>query len=43
MDYSAAQKFVDEVWMDEIVPELVEYIRIPNQSPNFDPDWEQHG
>ena len=43
MDYQAAQKFVDEVWMDTIVPELVEYIRIPNKSPHFDPDWEKHG
>ena len=29
--------------LDEIVPELVEYIKIPNKSPHFDPDWEQHG
>ena len=43
MDQRAAQKFVDEKWMDEIVPELVEYIRIPCKSPHFDPDWEQHG
>ena len=37
------QKFVDEMWMDSIVPELVEYIKIPNKSPHFDPDWEEHG
>lgn len=43
MDQQAAQKFVDEKWMDEIVPELVEYIKIPNKSPHFDPDWEKHG
>jgi len=43
MDHAAAQKFVDEKWMDEIVPELVEYIKIPNKSPHFDPDWEKHG
>ncbi len=43
MDQSAAQKFVDEIWMDEIVPELVEYIKIPNKSPHFDPDWEENG
>ena len=43
MDQSSTQKFVDEKWNDEIVPELVEYIRIPNKSPHFDPDWEQHG
>jgi len=43
MDHQAAQKFIDEKWMDEIVPELVEYIKIPNKSPHFDPDWEKHG
>jgi len=43
MNPQAVQKFVDEVWMDAIVPELVEYIRIPNMSPHFDPDWEKHG
>jgi acetylornithine deacetylase/succinyl-diaminopimelate desuccinylase-like protein len=43
MNQLAAQQFVDEKWMDEIVPELVEYIKIPNKSPHFDPDWDQHG
>jgi acetylornithine deacetylase/succinyl-diaminopimelate desuccinylase-like protein len=43
MDHQATQKFVDEVWMDAIVPELVEYIKIPNKSPHFDPDWEKNG
>ena len=43
MDQLSAQKFIDEIWMDSIVPELVEYIRIPNKSPHFDPDWEQNG
>jgi acetylornithine deacetylase/succinyl-diaminopimelate desuccinylase-like protein len=43
MDHAAVQKFVDEVWMDSIVPELVEYIKIPAKSPHFDPDWEKNG
>jgi acetylornithine deacetylase/succinyl-diaminopimelate desuccinylase-like protein len=43
MDQQSVQKFVDEVWMDDIVPELVEYIKIPNKSPHFDPNWEKHG
>src|SRR5690606_4059123 len=30
-------------WDDEIVPQLVEYIRIPNKSPMFDADWVKHG
>ena len=43
MDHPSVQKFIDEVWMDSIVPELVEYIKIPNKSPHFDPDWEKNG
>ena len=43
MDQQPAQKFVDEVWNDSIVPELVEYIKIPAKSPHFDPDWEKNG
>jgi acetylornithine deacetylase/succinyl-diaminopimelate desuccinylase-like protein len=36
------QTFVDACW-DDIVPVLEDYIRIPNKSPVFDPDWESHG
>jgi acetylornithine deacetylase/succinyl-diaminopimelate desuccinylase-like protein len=43
MDQKTAQDFVDEMWNDSIVPELVEYIKIPNKSPHFDADWEEHG
>ena len=35
--------FVDEVWNDTITPTLVEYIKIPNESPAFDPEWASHG
>ncbi|HEX6794429.1 MAG TPA: M20 family metallopeptidase [Casimicrobiaceae bacterium] len=30
-------------WDDEIVPRLVDYIRIPAKSPHFDAAWEAHG
>jgi acetylornithine deacetylase/succinyl-diaminopimelate desuccinylase-like protein len=43
MQTEAAQKLIDELWQDEIVDELTEYIRIPNKSPHFDPDWAEHG
>jgi acetylornithine deacetylase/succinyl-diaminopimelate desuccinylase-like protein len=36
-------RFVNEVWDRSIVSELCEYVRIPNKSPLFDPDWERHG
>lgn len=34
---------VDETWTSSIVPALEQYIRIPNQSPLFDPDWKRNG
>ncbi|KRB02499.1 M20 family metallopeptidase [Lysobacter sp. Root690] len=43
MDASKVDRYVSQKWDDEIVPQLVEYIRIPNKSPMFDADWVQHG
>jgi acetylornithine deacetylase/succinyl-diaminopimelate desuccinylase-like protein len=40
---AALRKFTDTIWNDEIVPALTEYIRIPNKSPAFEPDWEKLG
>lgn len=37
------KSFVDQIWDDSIIPTLMEYIRIPNKSPHFDPDWEKNG
>src|SRR3954468_19551507 len=30
-------------WDDEIVPQLIDYIRLPAKSPHFDPEWRRHG
>lgn len=43
MDTTRLQDFVERMWDDSIVPALKDYIRIPNQSPLFDPDWQSHG
>jgi acetylornithine deacetylase/succinyl-diaminopimelate desuccinylase-like protein len=43
MDTAKTDRFVGGKWDDEIVPQLVEYIRIPNKSPMFDADWQKHG
>jgi acetylornithine deacetylase/succinyl-diaminopimelate desuccinylase-like protein len=43
IDIARTRMFIDQCWGDEIVPTLVEYIRIPNKSPSFDPDWSAHG
>ena len=40
---NALAEFIYKKWDDSIIPELENYIRIPNKSPNFDPDWEKHG
>jgi acetylornithine deacetylase/succinyl-diaminopimelate desuccinylase-like protein len=43
LDTDHLTRFVGRLWDDEIVPQLVEYIRIPNKSPMFDAQWAQHG
>jgi acetylornithine deacetylase/succinyl-diaminopimelate desuccinylase-like protein len=43
LDRGAATELVDEVWKQQIVPELEAYIRIPCKSPHFDPAWDEHG
>jgi acetylornithine deacetylase/succinyl-diaminopimelate desuccinylase-like protein len=43
IDIAKAKKHIDQCWGDEIVPTLAEYIKIPNKSPAFDPDWAAHG
>ena len=36
-------KGVSAYWDREILPTLTEFIRIPNESPSFDRDWERNG
>ena len=43
MDTERARQLIDSTWDESIVPELVEYIRIPNKSPLYDPQWAEHG
>ncbi len=40
-DASAA--WVHDTFEQSIVPTLVDYIKIPNKSPMFDPQWREHG
>ena len=42
-DGAAAGAYLEDVWEREILPSLEAYIRIPNRSPLFDPDWAAHG
>ena len=43
LDAKAVAAFVERTWEDEIVPQITEYIAIPNKSPLFDADWAEHG
>ena len=43
MDQQIAQSFIDDIWDSSIVPELIEYIKIPAKSPHFDADWAENG
>jgi len=43
MDNAAIQSYVERLWDQSILPELTEYVRIPNKSPAFDPEWRAHG
>lgn len=43
MNSEQVSRYVERCWDERIVPALCEYVRIPNKSPAFDPDWERHG
>jgi acetylornithine deacetylase/succinyl-diaminopimelate desuccinylase-like protein len=43
MDSVKTESLVSDAWDGDIVPQLVEYIRIPNKSPMFDANWAAHG
>ena len=38
MNSKNLKKHIHDFWDSEIVPTLVDYIKIPNKSPSFDPD-----
>ena len=40
---SQLQERISQTWDESIVPSLVEYIKIPNKSPSFEPAWEELG
>jgi acetylornithine deacetylase/succinyl-diaminopimelate desuccinylase-like protein len=43
MEKTRTSEFVDKQWDSSIVPTITEYIKIPNKSPMFDPDWKKNG
>ena len=43
MDAKRLSSTIAATWDESIVERLIAYVRIPNKSPLFDPEWEQHG
>jgi acetylornithine deacetylase/succinyl-diaminopimelate desuccinylase-like protein len=43
MDVTRLQQFITRAWQESIIERLCAYVRIPNKSPMFDPEWEAHG
>jgi len=43
MNKTLIESHCSEEWETSVIPELIEYIRIPNKSPAFDPGWLENG
>jgi acetylornithine deacetylase/succinyl-diaminopimelate desuccinylase-like protein len=43
LDRDALAAFSGQTWDREILPQITDYIRIPNKSPLFDPQWQKNG
>jgi acetylornithine deacetylase/succinyl-diaminopimelate desuccinylase-like protein len=43
MNATALLSTISRQWDADIVPQLIDYIRIPAKSPHFDPRWEANG
>ena len=43
MDLAQLRRFIEQAWAGPILEQLQAYIRIPNKSPAFDPEWDSHG
>lgn len=43
LDCKQLQDFCSSHWENSAIPELINYIRVPNKSPLFDPQWQDNG
>ena len=43
MDNKRTAAFVKKEWIDNVLPSLMDFIRIPNLSPAFDEAWDANG
>ena len=43
LDTNKLQSDISRQWDTDIVPQLIEYVKLPAKSPGFDHDWAAHG
>lgn len=43
MNVQENQRYINHLWDSTIIPTLQDYIKIPNKSPMFDKNWQEHG
>ena len=43
LNTQAIESFVAALWKNQITQQIHDYIKIPNQSPAFDPNWQANG
>ncbi|HKO68505.1 MAG TPA: M20/M25/M40 family metallo-hydrolase [Burkholderiaceae bacterium] len=43
MNLADLNQFVATKWDKELIPQLVDYVRVPAKSPAFDASWDAHG
>ena len=43
MNQQKTLHFIEHIWENSILKTLMEYIKIPNKSPQFDPNWRENG
>ncbi|MCA3215149.1 MAG: M20 family metallopeptidase [Burkholderiales bacterium] len=43
MNLADLKHFTDRRWDEDLVPRLVEYVKVPAKSPGFDASWAAHG
>ncbi len=43
MDLAEVRQLIERRWDDELLPRLVDYVKVPAKSPAFDASWSAHG
>ena len=43
MNLADVQPFIERRWDEDLVPRLVDYVKVPAKSPAFDASWQAHG